>query len=158
MAEPQFIDATLLDQVSDAAKANPRRRRNHNFHTQLAEPCNRMLNALEPDSYVMPHRHLDPTKDESFVVLRGRFGIVLFDDAGRVTRKAVMAVGGDVLGVTIPHGVFHSVLALEPDSVFFESKAGPYAPLTPDEKASWAPAEGEPGAAAYFDQLRRLFA
>jgi cupin fold WbuC family metalloprotein len=34
------------------------------------------------DTYIPPHRHLDPNKDETFVVLRGLLGLVLFDDAG----------------------------------------------------------------------------
>jgi hypothetical protein len=35
------------------------------------------------------------------------------------------------------------VFALEPGTVFLEAKAGPYLPLSADEKAPWAPVEGD---------------
>ena len=39
-----------------------------------------------------------------------------------------------------------ALLALEADSVFFEAKAGPFVPLSPEEIATWSPAEGSPQA------------
>ena len=60
--------------------------------------------------------------------------------------------------MNIPHGMYHTLVALEPGSVFFEAKAGPYVPLTSQEKAPWAPAEGEPRASSYLADLKRLFA
>jgi hypothetical protein len=53
--------------------------------------------------------------------------------------------------------VFHSLVALEPGSIFFEAKAGPYQALEPAEKASWAPAEGDPDATDYLNFLRVMF-
>ncbi len=150
-----FIDAALLDQTSAAARTNPRRRKNHNFHAADDAACHRLLNAVEPGSYIPPHRHLDPAKDEAMIVLRGRLGVVFFDEAGRVADQAVLAPGGAQVGVEIPHGTYHTVLALEPGTVFFEAKAGPYLPLTAEERAPWAPGEGEEGAAAYLAGLER---
>lgn len=158
MKDPAFIDAGLLDRVSDAARANPRLRKNHNFHAGDADPCHRLLNAVEPGSYVVPHRHLDPNKDETFVVVRGRFGLVLFDDAGAVTHRTVLDSGGPVFGVTIPFGTFHSIVSLKPGSVFFESKGGPYVPLAAEERAAWAPAENDAAADDYRQRLEALFA
>jgi cupin fold WbuC family metalloprotein len=80
-----LIDAALLDATSSKARGSARLRMNHNFHLSEAEPANRLLNAVEPGSYVTPHRHLDPAKDETFVVVRGRFGLVCFDESGAVT-------------------------------------------------------------------------
>ena len=151
------IDRALLDEVSAEAQRAPRRRKNRNFHPADDYPGHRLLNAIEPDSYVMPHCHRDPTKDESIVCLRGRLGIVVFGPSGQVDRNILLTPGGDAVGIDIPHGVFHAVLALAPGTVMFEAKSGPYVPLAADEKAPWAPAEGEPGAADYLARLRRLF-
>ena len=153
----RLIDTALLDAVSASARAAPRGRKNRNFHPSDDYPGHRLLNAIEPDSYVMPHCHRDPNKDESIVCLRGRLGIVIFGPAGQVDRNIVLTPGGDAVGVDIPHGIFHAVLALAPGTVMFEAKSGPYVPLAADEKAAWAPAEGEPGAADYLARLRRLF-
>jgi len=151
------IDLALLADVSAAAKASPRQRKNRNFHPSDDYPGHRLLNAIEPGSYVMPHRHLDPRKDETMVCLAGRLGLVFFTEDGSVTEKLVAAPGTDLLGVDIPHGVFHSVLALEPGTVFLEAKSGPYVPLIEAEKAPWAPTEGSAEASAYLQRLHELF-
>ncbi|WP_372523626.1 WbuC family cupin fold metalloprotein [Sulfuricaulis sp.] len=153
----QIIDRDFLERVSSQAKASPRRRRNHNFHASESDTCNRLLNAIEPDSYIQPHCHHETAKDETLIVVRGRLGVIFFDERGAVSATAMLAPASESVGVNIPHGMYHTLVALEPGSVFFEAKAGPYAPLTPREKAPWAPAEGEPGASSYLADLKRLF-
>lgn len=146
----QLIDAALLEAVSAEARQSPRGRKNRNFHRDDRQPAHRLLNAIEPGSYIMPHRHLDPDKDETMVVLRGTLGLLTFDDAGTIV-DAVKVCGldrGAPMGVDIPHGTWHTVFALEPGTVFLEAKAGPYLPLASGEKAPWAPAENDPNAAA----------
>jgi len=157
MRQPLAIDGALLDRITGEARLSPRRRKNYNFHASEADACNRILNAVEPGSYIRPHRHLDPSKDETLVMLRGRLGAVFFDDAGVVIGKLDLAPGAAAAGVHAPHGAFHTFLSLEPGTVFFETKAGPYVPLRPDELAPWAPAEGDPAAADYLAALERLF-
>ncbi len=153
----RFIDNALLDEVGVEARQSPRGRKNRNFHSADDCPAHRLLNAIEPGSYVAPHRHLDPHKDETMIVLRGRLGLVIFDEAGGVLRTAVLAAGADSFGVDIPHGSWHTVLALDPGTVFFEAKAGPFRALTAAERASWAPPEGDAAATPYGEWLRRLF-
>ena len=152
-----LITQDLLDAVAAEAAASPRRRKNRNFHLADEDRAQRLLNALEPGSYVLPHRHLDPAKDETIVALRGRFGLVLFEEDGAVRSTAVLAPGAASLGVNIAHGTFHTLLALEPGSVFFEAKAGPYVAISAAERSLWAPAEGTAESAAYLERLRRLF-
>ena len=157
-----LIDQALLDELCAAAAASPRRRKNRNFHPRDDHPAHRLLNAMQPDSYIPPHRHLDPDKDETFVVLRGLLGLVLFDDAGGVVQTTrVGACGnprqtesGTAIGVDIPHGTWHTAVALEPDTVFLEAKAGPYLPFLAAEKAPWAPAENAPEATRYLEALK----
>jgi cupin fold WbuC family metalloprotein len=157
LTEPELIDTSLLDATTAAARESPRRRKNHNFHTPASEAANRLLNAVEPGSYIPPHRHLDPAKDETFVVLRGRFGLVCFDESGGITRLAVLDPGGEVVGANIPHRTYHTLVSLAPGSVFLETKAGPYAPIGEQERAPWAPREGDLQAADYLARLERLF-
>lgn len=157
MNNPQIINRELFARISSQAQAAPRRRKNFNFHAAEADACHRLLNAVEPDSYIPPHCHLDASKDESIIALSGKLGVVFFDSEGNVTGTASLAPGGEAVGVNIPHGAFHSLVALEPGSLFFEAKAGPYRALAPAEKAPWAPAEGEPDAVAYLEFLRAMF-
>lgn len=152
-----IIDNALLDQVSAEAAAAPRRRKNHNFHASNDAPCHRLLNAIEPDSYVPPHRHAAADKDETILAVRGKLGMVFFDKDGKVTSQTVIEPGGPAVAVDIPHGVYHAVVALAAGSVFFEAKAGPYQPLTAEERATWAPEENAAEAAAYLERLKHLF-
>lgn len=146
----RLIDAALLEAVSAEARQSPRGRKNRNFHRDDRQPAHRLLNAIEPGSYIMPHRHLDPDKDETMVVLRGTLGLLTFDDAGTLVDAVKMRgfESGAPVGVDMPHGTWHTVFALEPGTVFLEAKAGPYLPLTEAEKAPWALAENDPHAAA----------
>ena len=153
----KIIDRKLLDRLSGEAGEHPRRRKNWNIHQNDAFCCHRLLNAIEPGSYIRPHRHLDPAKDETFLIVRGRLGVVLFDESGQVARKILLDAAGDTLAVDIPHGLFHGAVSLAPGTVFFEAKAGPYRPLADGEKADWAPEDGSPEAAAYLLSLEGLF-
>jgi len=151
------IDNALLDELSAEARTTERRRRNRNFHPHDDYPANRLLNAIEPGSYVMPHRHAEPSKDETIIVLRGCLGMAVFDDAGRVVQALRLGPAESALGADIAHGTWHSVFALVPGTVFFEAKAGPYRPLTEAERAPWAPAEGSAEAPHYLVRLLSQF-
>lgn len=152
-----WIDRTLLDEVSAEARALPRLRKNRNFHTHDEADCHRLIIAMEPGSYIRPHRHLSDNKDETLIVLRGALGVVFFDEEGAVVERAVMRAEGPTQGVTVPHGRFHTALSLEPGTVFFESKGGPYRPYTEAECAPWGPAEKEPQSAGYLRSLECAF-
>ncbi|MNH47682.1 hypothetical protein D3C79_1110550 [compost metagenome] len=49
------------------------------------------------------------------------------------------------------------MVVLEPDSILFECKAGPYRPVGEGEHAHWAPREGEEGVAEYQAWMRAQF-
>ena len=148
----QIIDEKLLDNVSTAARSNDRLRMNHNIHADYDEPCQRLLNAVEPGSYIRPHRHLTPPKPETFIALRGRFVALIFEDSGEIEQMIPFGGGGPA-GVDIPAGIWHAIVSLERGSVFFETKPGPYEPLSDKDWAPWAPAEGSPEAPDYLAEL-----
>jgi cupin fold WbuC family metalloprotein len=153
----KIVERKLLDQLTTQALEHPRLRKNWNIHPSDDFCCHRLLNAIEPGSYIRPHRHLDPAKDETFLIVRGRLGVILFDETGQVAKKVLLAADGDILAVDIPHGLFHTAVSLSPGTVFFEAKAGPYLPLADGEKADWAPEDGTPAATPYLTSLARLF-
>ena len=153
----RYIDSEMLAAVVADARQRPRRRANLNFHPADDFPAHRLLNAIEPDSWLPPHRHLDPNKAETIIVLAGALGVVLFDDAGTIIGSRRLAPASDCCGVDIPHGTWHTVVALEPGTVIFEAKGGPYHPVLPEELAAWVPSEEGPARTAYAERLRALF-
>ena len=115
-----IIDKDLLDKVSEQAKASPRLRMNYNFHQSLDELCHRFLNAVQSGTEVPIHQH--PTKDETFVILRGKVRVTTHRDDGSI----VLCAEEGRYGVNIPKGVWHTIEAMEPDSCIFECKEGPF--------------------------------
>lgn len=151
----KVINKQVLDQLTKLAGDNPRLRKNWNLHPHDDFPAHRLLNAMEPSSYIRPHRHLDPNKDETFLIVRGRLGVLLFDESGQVTGSAFLDATGETLGVDIPAGVYHTAVSMVHGTVFFEAKAGPYRPLTEEETAHWAPEENSAQVGDYLNFLKK---
>ncbi len=122
----KLIDKQLIDEVSRQAKQSDRLRMNYNFHQSLEEKCHRFLNAVEPGTEVPIHKH--PTKEESFVLLRGRVRVNTYNDDGTVIESVILCPEEGLYGVDIPKNVWHNVESLESGSVIFECKEGPFVP------------------------------
>ncbi len=120
----KIIDEQLLNEVSVQAKESSRLRKNYNFHQSLDEKCHRFINAVEPGTEVPIHKH--PTKDETFVILRGKVRVTTHRDDGSIIEDVVLCAEDGRYGVNIPKGVWHTIEALEPNSVIFECKEGPF--------------------------------
>ncbi len=153
MAAPatQLLDRALFDALLERARNSPRRRTNHNFHVSHDEHANRFLNAMLEGTYIAPHRHLDPPKPESFLVLEGEIAFFTFDDEGNILEAR--RLGADPMGIDIQPGIWHTAAVLSPHAICFEVKPGPYSPLTDKEFAPWAPREGDPRVPAYLEKL-----
>ena len=91
-----LIDRSLLDSLSAEAELAPRLRKHRNFHPGDTYPAHRLLVAIEPGSYVAPHRHLDPNKDETLLVVRGRLGVIIFGAENAVDRSIELQAGGEI--------------------------------------------------------------
>ena len=126
----KIIDEQLLNEVSVQAKESPRLRKNYNFHQSLDEKCHRFINAVEPGTEVPIHKH--PTKDETFVLLRGRVRVNTYNDDGSIIESIELSPNDGRYGVNIPKGVWHKLECIEEDSVIFECKEGPFVPHEQD--------------------------
>lgn len=146
----KIIDQTLLDAVSQKAKENHRLRMNYNFHASMDEPVQRLLNALEPQTYLPPHRHLHAKKQEIFTVLRGAVLTFLFDDQGNITQTIEINPAKGTYGMEIEPDIWHSFVVLESNTVIYEIKEGPFSPIAPEDMAPWAPKPEETEAAQKY--------
>ena len=66
-----------------------------------------------------------------------------------------IAPNSDNVGCEIEPRTWHTVVSLEPGSIVYEVKQGPYDPETDKEFASWAPAEGEERVKEYLEKLKQ---
>lgn len=123
-----IITEELLDKVSSQAKESPRLRMNYNLHEHLDDKVHRFFNAMEPGTIVPVHRHRDTA--ETFILVRGMMRVVLYDDDKNIIEDAILSPDNGNYGIHIPVGVRHWVEILEPNTVTFEVKEGPYVPLS----------------------------
>jgi cupin fold WbuC family metalloprotein len=147
------INSTFTETIIQQAKESPRKRKNYNYHKTYDEVVNRMLNALEADTYVQPHKHEDPDKHEVFIILSGKAAIIEFDDRGNIIDSYIIEAGTGNYGIEIPPRTWHSIIALTNGTVVYEIKEGPYSPINDKNFASWAPKEGDENCKAFNDNL-----
>lgn len=158
MTTIQTIDDVLFEAALERAASSARGRTNHNFHPSLDDNPHRFLNVMRRGTYVTPHRHLDPPKSETFVVLRGEIAFFVFDDAGAIVRCEILGEPGQrarACGIDIGPGVWHSLAVRSESAICFEVKPGPYSAANDKDFAPWAPREGAPECAAYLAGLLR---
>ncbi|HCI6422896.1 TPA: WbuC family cupin fold metalloprotein [Klebsiella quasipneumoniae subsp. similipneumoniae] len=120
-----------MQQQSEAAATSPRLRAHRNFHPELSDPVQRLAIAMEPGTYIRPHRHRHTF--ELLLSLKGRFVVLNFDDHGVITNRVVL--GETCTALEMEPGTWHTVLSLDAGGMVFEVKM------------DWAPAEGQPGTA-----------
>lgn len=143
------IDNALLDSLVAKAKESPRKRSHYNLHPELSDPVQRLCIAMEPETYVRPHRHADPETWEVLMILRGSLTLNIFDEKGRVVKRIGLKAGGPVTAAEFPGNTWHAPVSLTSGTVVFEIKRGPYKPIEEKNLASWAPDEGDPSAARF---------
>ncbi len=143
------INNSILTETSKKAQSSARRRINYNFHQEASATMQRMLNAMEPDTYIQPHKHENPDKVEVFFVLRGRILLVEFNDDGEIMDHIILDQKKGNFGGEIPARTWHSIISLEAGSVAYEVKDGPYTPIKDKKFAPWAPIEGDADCIGY---------
>ena len=144
------IDQKLFTQVAAEARQHPRLRLNHNFHREQ-DPVQRFLNVLQPGTYVRPHRHRrngSGTGFECFLVLQGAIGLLLFNTEGEIQHQLHLNANRPTHGIEVAKDQFHTLVALETDSVIIELKQGPYQPTQDKDFLCRFPQEGTEEAAA----------
>ncbi len=147
------ITDKLLNSMSYKAKASVRKRCNYSFHNSNFDYIQRFLNAVEPDTYVRPHKHENPDRVEIFLILKGRVLIIEFDDNGKIIDYIILDIEKGKKGVEIPPRTWHSLIVLKEGSVLYEIKEGPFIKETDKTFAKWAPEEGTKEAQEFNEKV-----
>lgn len=126
------ITQSLLDTLTEQAKASPRLRMNMDLRNGPEDKSQRMLNAIEPGSPMPIHRHQKTS--ETVVCLRGRLVWEFYDELERICIETIeLSPNGSVVALNVPAGQWHTVKALESGSCILECKDGTYEPLGPED-------------------------
>ena len=128
--QDMVIDKKMLEGLLAAAKESPRLRVACDLRTTPEDQSQRMMNALLPGTQVPTHRHTAST--EVVTILYGRVTEIFFDEEGNETERYLLDAQGDIRGISIPRGQWHTVEVTEP-CVILEAKDGAYAPAKPED-------------------------
>ena len=126
-----LLSTALLDALTAQAKASPRLRMNFDLRNTPDDQSQRMLNALEPGTVMPIHRHQHTS--ETVVVLHGKVKWLYYNDKGELTDTILVEAGGDICGLSVPKGQWHSLECLETGSVILECKDGPWEALKKED-------------------------
>lgn len=147
------INKPLVDKVIMQAKQNKRKRQHYSFHKSSEDTIQRFINAFEPDTYVAPHKHENPNKREVFIILVGSALMVEFDDYGNVWDYIVLSREKGNFAVEVQAGVWHTLISLEPGTILYEIKDGPYNQDTDKTFADWAPSPSSADGQQYINTI-----
>jgi cupin fold WbuC family metalloprotein len=153
------VTTEVIEAKSRDAKQNSRGREILALQRGNSDTLQRMINAIEPGSYVQPHRHHAPPKSENVVLLAGSIGFVPFHEDGTPDYEACVLLDRTrgAIALDCRESIWHTFFALEPNTVVFESKSGPFDPSADKEFAPWAPPEGSTEASMYLNWLMAEF-
>lgn len=125
------------------------------IHRQQEAKVQRLINFLQPGTYIRPHKHPLPHATESVVLLQGSIRFFTFDGDGKKVSDQVLHSEGIPDLIDIEPDTWHSFLVLAEDTIIFECKKGPYNAQTDKEFASWAPEEGSDDVHTYMQELAK---
>lgn len=155
MEKPIIVSKSTLSDLSKKAKLSKRKRQNLNFHQHFGDSIQRLLNAIEPDTYITPHKHETPDKREVFILLEGEMALLIFDDHGNII-DSIYLNKNNIQLVEIPPRTWHSLVSLKEGTVYYEIKDGPYNVVTDKNFAPWAPSEDESDSINYLKFLKEF--
>lgn len=150
----KLVDHALFTSLCQTATESARKRAHFTLHPDSGDPVQRLCVAIDPGSYIRPHRHAEKGKWELFIVLQGAAVILLFDASGVVTQRLELNSNGPTHAAEIPENSWHTLAALKHGTLLMEVKPGPYAPLAEHDFAAWAPAEGTEQAVLFENFFR----
>lgn len=148
-----FPSGDFWEEAVEASRQSPRRRIMVPIQRSETAPVQRLLNVMQPGSYVQPHRHPRPQASELAYVISGRIRVWIFEDDGTIRETRECSSRIPCCLVDLEPGIWHTFAALEADTIILEIKGGPYDPDLDKEFAPWAPSETDFASAKYLKSL-----
>lgn len=151
-----YINKEQVDYAVKCSQESPRKRIIVPFHKTDSDKLHRMFNVLQPGTYIRPHCHVSDNKSECLIVLQGGICFITFTENGAILAQQNIYAGSDIFGVDLEPDTIHTFIVLEPDTVIFEVKPGPYVKANDKDFAAWSPEEGTESASLFVDKMMSL--
>lgn len=149
----QLSDKMIEDGVK-ASRESERLRMILPIHRKQDARVQRMINFLQPGTYIRPHKHPLEHASESLILIQGSIRFFTFDDEGNVLTKNKIQSKPLPGVIDIEPEVWHSFIVLEKDTILFECKKGPYDAEADKTFAEWSPEEGSDGVEEWMNRFQ----
>jgi len=148
------IGPAEIEVLRQAVHQTPKRRARINAHAGNDDALHEMIIAIAQASYIRPHRH--PGKSEAFHIIEGVVDIVVFRDDGAIEQIVSLGEKGGSRSFyyRMSEPRFHTLIIRSDILIVHEITNGPFSPEG-TIYAAFAPAEGDPAAAAFQAELVR---
>lgn len=141
-----------IEVLRAAVGATQKRRARINAHPDSSDALHEMMIAIEPGSYIRPHKH--PAKSESFHIIEGEVDIIVLDDTGDIRR--IVSLGdkdsGKAFYYRMSQPFFHTLIIRSPLLIMHEITNGPFRPEG-TVFADFAPPDTDEAAASAYMAL-----
>lgn len=141
------LDDDLIRKGCEASARSRRKRIMFPVQRSQDDAVQRLINFLQPGTYIRPHLHPLDGASETIILLRGKICFQIFDEQGEVTERITLKAGEPSCMADIVPGVKHNFVVLSPDTVVAEFKNGPYDASTDKQFLDSSPEEGTEEAA-----------
>ncbi|MCH8568558.1 MAG: WbuC family cupin fold metalloprotein [Balneolales bacterium] len=146
------LDDGLIARGCKAARESARKRIIFPIQRTQDDLVQRLINFLQPGTYIRPHFHPMKHATESILIMQGSLIFQTFDDMGEVQERIILKAGTFSCLIDIVPGICHNFVVTEADTVIAEFKKGPYDAATDKQFASWSPDEGTEQAREYLQK------
>jgi cupin fold WbuC family metalloprotein len=153
------VGKSELETLKAAVKASAKRRARINAHPDGEDALHEMIIAIDPSSYIRPHKH--PGKSEAFHIVEGEVDIVVFKDDGEIDQ--IVELGAPGSGRSFYYRMskpfFHTLIIRSDMLIVHEITNGPFRPQG-TIFADFAPEDSDTERAAAYqaDLVRRVAA
>lgn len=136
-----------------ASRESERKRMVLPIHRSQDALVQRIVNFMQPGTYIRPHRHPRSFASESIYIEKGAISLLIFDETGVVSEQHWLHYNQPGKLIDIEPNVWHSMIVWYPDTVLIEFKRGPYDAEEDKNFAPWSPKEGSEEAQVYLQNL-----
>jgi len=122
------IGQAELNTLKSAVNASAKRRARINTHADGEDALHEMIIAIDPTSYIRPHKH--PGKSEAFHIVEGEVDIVVFTDDGEIDRIVPLGPPGGrrPFYYRMSNAFFHTLIIRSDLLIVHEITNGPFRP------------------------------
>lgn len=147
------LGSSEIEKGVQISRANERKRMILPIHRTQDALVQRLINFVQPNTYIRPHLHPRKHAVETIFLYQGSIEFIVFSDDGKIDDHYTLKAASSNPMIDIEPNIWHSFLVLEPDTIVMEIKRGPYDSQLDKAFADWAPEEGTSKVPKYINRL-----